>query len=222
LRCEVVGLQGERAEAWRAVRFCAALRPVVHEGANGGSQQGESGDAIRRRLHGLLPRSAGTAGTEQGSQMQALAQLCEDQTHTEWSQGSPCRLASRVRYRPSSSNLFQRRNRFIHARHTAARARSKIEGGAGGEGQISRLGLGTAGGDGLRGGSREVAMFAGGRDVNNNEMQGTSSNAGRGRERRKFWVRPRACASADGWHFTCVGGRIDFEMKRFSRVQGAA
>jgi hypothetical protein len=155
-------LQGGRVEAWRAVRFCAALLPVVHEGANGGSQQGEFSDAIRRRLHSLLPRFSVAAGTEQGSQMQALAQLCEDQTHTEWSQGSPCRLASRVRYRPSSSNLFQRRNRFIHARHTAARAKSKIEGGAGGEGQISRLGLGTAGGDGLRGGSREVAMFAAG------------------------------------------------------------
>jgi hypothetical protein len=38
----------------------------------------------------------------------------------------------------------------------------------------------------------------------------------------KIWVRPRACASADGWHYTCVGGRIGFEMKRFSRVQGAA
>jgi hypothetical protein len=171
-------LRKDRAKAWRAVRFCAALLPVVHEGANGGSQQGESGDAIRRRLHSRTPRYTGAAGTRQSSQMQALMQRSEDQTHTDGHKAR-CRLASRVRYRPSSSNLFQRRNRFIHARHTAARARSKIEGGAGGEGQISRLGLGMAGGYRVRGGRREVAMFAGRRDVNNNTMQGTS-NAGRG------------------------------------------
>jgi hypothetical protein len=42
------------------------------------------------------------------------------------------RLASRDRYRrqwPCSSNLLEPRSRFIQARHTAARARPKIEGG---------------------------------------------------------------------------------------------